>query len=75
VQADQHCRNNQLTVSEMRTFLKGTRFESFGNFLSAPRIKDKVWKMSDIDNSGTIDFGELEAAVRAYVQACIAEIK
>ena len=59
-QADRHLRNGRLTVNEMRTFLKGSEHQDFGEWLSAPRTRDHMWKRYDLDMDGGLDVHELE---------------
>ena len=66
--ADRHCRNGALTVNEMRTFLRGSKWDSFMAWLSAPHTKDVHWKQHDRDLNGSMDIAELEEAVAAYLR-------
>ena len=66
--ADRHTHNRELSVSEMRTFLRGTEYHGFSVWLSAAGQKDPHWKEADADTNGVIDFEELRAAVRAYLR-------
>lgn len=67
-QADRHNHNGELTVNEMRTFLHGTEYQTFSDWLSAPHTRDRHWKAHDRDMSGTMDLGELEKAVDEYLR-------
>lgn len=63
--ADQHARNGLLSVSEMRTFLRGSPFEAFGRWLSSPGSRGSSWKAHDVDQNGVLDLQELEAHTAA----------
>jgi len=65
--ADRHCRNKELTVNELRTFLRNTEFEAFSEWLSAPQSRNRAWKRHDADWSGALGLRELEGAVQAYL--------
>ena len=48
--ADRHCRNGELTVNEMKTFLRGTSYASFADWVARPRNMAK----HDFDRDGTL---------------------
>ena len=66
--ADRHSQNGALSVSEMRTFLRGTEYHGFSLWLSAPQSKDPHWKQHDADLNGAMDMEELRACVKAYLR-------
>jgi len=65
--ADKHHRNSRLSVNEMRTFLRGTEFVMFMNWLSGSKGKRGRMAQFDRDGDGTIDMEELEAAVGTFL--------
>lgn len=62
--ADRHCTNGQLTLTELQTFLRGTPYELFADWVS----KSSRLLAHDSDRNGVIDAGELHHAVRVFLQ-------
>ena len=61
--ADGHFRNGELTINEMRTFLKATEFEAFANWLT----EIKTFRFYDKNRNGAIDKKELKRAMIDYL--------
>jgi len=61
--ADRHCHNGQLSINEMRTFLKGTEFETFSSWLT----QIPTFSRFDKNRNGAIDRKELRRALKEYL--------
>ena len=60
--ADRFSRNGRLSVTEIKTYLQGTKFEPFAAWVSDTKTMAKL----DADRDGTLDIGELATAVGAF---------
>jgi len=59
--ADRHCGNKLLSVNEVRTFLRGTIHEPFGEWLTGDRLKH--FRSFDRDRDGALNSAELTQAI------------
>lgn len=66
--SDRHLHNGRLTVNEMRTFLRGTAYEGFSQWLNGTGVNlGGQFHRYDLDCDGTMDAAELEEAASVYL--------
>lgn len=65
--ADDVVIDGSMDVTEARRFLRGTQYEGFMRWLTEDRLSH--FKRHDADESGTLELGELQEAVRAYLKS------
>ena len=69
--ADRHSPNGVLTVNEMRTFLRNTEYQDFLDWITGETVnlnQSASFGESDLDHDGTLDRGEMEIAVKLYLE-------
>ena len=64
--ADRHARNGQLCIAELQTFLSGTEYEEFLDWLLARR--SSLFKQFDADDDMDLDVHEIAKAVELYAK-------
>jgi len=65
--ADDVCVDGSMDVTEARRFLRGTQYESFMRWLTDDKLQH--FTSHDEDASGTLELGELQDAVRSYLES------
>jgi len=67
--ADRHLGNGQLTVTEVESFLRGTKYQGFAEWLtdSGSSVWGGTWRQFDVNSTGTIGHPALHAAVKEYL--------
>jgi len=67
---DDHCQNEQLTANECHTFLKGSQYHGFYEWLMDKEdgARRSRFRDMDTDKHGALDITELHAAVRRYLE-------
>jgi hypothetical protein len=63
---DQGCHDSQLSITEVRSYLAGSQFHSFGEWLMEDRRRR--FKDFDVDHSHALSIREVEKALHAYKQ-------
>jgi len=69
---DRHTANQELSITEMRTYLKGSKHHDFLEWLlkidsGGGKIDTKKFSQYDADSEGSLDIDELTSAVNQYV--------
>jgi len=60
--ADRHTKNGRLTVNELKTYLRGTTYEPFADWISQRGHLSK----HDGDHDGVLDIDELGSAISDF---------